>query len=109
MTLRRMAMIDRYTILQASENFTKEQRTRLINSDDIVSARLRFNFLIAAQLRLDHWVGFKAWDSFSMILQHPMCVPDNQIDVFVRWAFDRLGYQEQPPEKLDTHHTNNYV
>ncbi len=87
-------MCDRFAIYKARDRLTKDQRRRKVNVADIAASIFTFNHLVADQLKLDYWVGFKAWDSFSMILQCEMCVPENQVEKFAKWAFRRLGLSD---------------
>ena len=84
-------MSSRYAILEASEKFTHEQKSRRITPQDIFLATFDFGYPLTAQLKEDYYAGFKAWDSFSMILQSQELLPgEKDVERFKVWALWRL-------------------
>lgn len=85
-------MSNRDAILKASDELGQEQRRRRITLPDIISASLMFNSSVIRQIMQDSKSGYKAWDSFSMILQREKCVLDAEVEKFVKWALRRLNF-----------------
>ena len=85
-------MVDlRDEILRTYPTLTREQRSRPIYASDIVDAIRRFGTPLANQMTADYWSGFKAWDSFSMILQCETLLPtEEEARRFREWALGRL-------------------
>ena len=84
-------MSSRFAILEAFEKFTPEQKSRPITPQDIFLAAFSFGYSLTSQLQKDYLAGYKAWDSFSMILQSQELLPsDDDVERFQTWALWRL-------------------
>ena len=84
--------LSRSAIMESLDRLSEHQRARRIHPWDILEAAVFFGNPLAEQLRGDYLTQFKAWDSFSMILQCETLLPsDADVDRFGRWAFGRLG------------------
>jgi len=84
----------RYAILEKVEKLTEYQKKRTIDRWDIFEAVIFFGYPLAYQLERDHRARYKAWDSFSMILQSRELLPSaSDVERFSQWAFVRLGLE----------------
>ena len=54
-------MSSRFAILEASERFSPEQKSRPIIPQDIFLATFTFGYPLTGQLKVDYQAGFKAW------------------------------------------------
>lgn len=82
----------RYAILENRDVLTTHQRSRLLEPRDVLEAIVIFGYPLAAQLERDFMARFKAWDSFSMVLQSEDLLPsESDAEKFRQWAFVRLG------------------
>ena len=85
-------ILSRMLIIQSLDRLSEHQRLRRIHPWDILEAAVFFGDPVAVQLQRDYPAQFKAWDSFSMILQCETLLPsDADVERFGVWAFGRLG------------------
>ncbi|MGO9566805.1 MAG: hypothetical protein ACLP5H_04605 [Desulfomonilaceae bacterium] len=84
--------VSRSAIIASFDRLNEHQRVRRIHPWDIFEAAVFFGDPVAQQLQRDYLAQFKAWDSFSMILQCETLLPsDADVERFGVWAFGRLG------------------
>ena len=84
--------LSRSAIIESLDRLSEHQKARRINTWDILEAAVFFGNPLAQQLQRDYLAQFKAWDSFSMVLQCETLLPsDADVDRFGRWAFGRLS------------------
>ncbi|MGO9566659.1 MAG: hypothetical protein ACLP5H_03860 [Desulfomonilaceae bacterium] len=86
--------LSRSAIIESFDRLSGHQRVRRIHPWDILEAAVLFGDPLAEQLQRDYLAQFKAWDSFSMILQCETLLPsDAEVERFGAWAFGRLGLE----------------
>lgn len=86
-----MSTDTRFAILNQFEHLSSEQRARKLHHLDVMEAALDFGIPLAVQMEKDKMTGYKAWDSFSMILQSSTLLPsDFQVERFRDWAMKQL-------------------
>jgi len=89
---------EKVSCIIASEHFTSEQKSRLISLWELRDAAVKFGPPLLYQLQRDYWLGFKFWDTASMILQsEQLCATEKDVHGFSEWTFRFLGY-DQPVE-----------
>ena len=88
-------MVDmRHDLLLTCHTLSPAQRSRPIRATDIIDAIVRFGTPLGNQITADYWSGFKAWDSFSMILQCEKLLPTRaDVTRFKEWAMVRLSLE----------------
>ncbi len=77
--------LPRSAIIESLDRLSVHQTARRIHLWDILEAAVFFGDPVAQQLQRDYLAQFKAWDSFSMILQCQTLLPsDADVERFSR-------------------------
>ena len=85
--------ISRSAIIESLDRLSEQQRVRRIHPGTFLKPP-SFRRSGCRQLQRDYLAQFKAWDSFSMILQCETLLPsDAEVERFGVWAFGRLGLE----------------